>query len=388
LPLVSGGEARRYETPRTGTFVLFPYQSGNDGMGLIPAAEMSTRFPKAWSYLRRFERTLRDRENRKMDLDDRWWAYNYPKNLDKQHLPKLGVAQTVPALRVCVDTAGRFCFNNVRVNAILSADEDDLWYLLAVMNGRVANFVFRRIAKPKDGGWFEANKQFIAPLPVPRVTSEERAAVVSLAKLLLADHDRLRELTDRIGQLLSGGHLEDDPDYGDDWLIPSIGSRASIERAAPSDLLPRQRMAWVKAEQKRRRVGALQAVSSRLYPGVLLSVDRDVHGDIRVLADGAVLFGPLPIRPDDGDLLLAQWGHLLESTTVTESFDGERLARALLPVRRPRQAFVSQQIVDAQREASQVRARIAERDDEVNAVLYGLYGLSMDEITRIERESR
>jgi hypothetical protein len=39
--------------------------------------------------------------------------------------------------------------------------------------------VFRRIAKVKAGGFFEANRQFIAPLPIPPASREERAAVAA-----------------------------------------------------------------------------------------------------------------------------------------------------------------------------------------------------------------
>ena len=72
--------------------------------------------------------------------------------------------------------------NNVRVNGILTSGATDQMYLLGVLNGPVGDFVFRRIGKPKQGGWYEANKQFIAPLPdAERLAGSERRHCCSRA---------------------------------------------------------------------------------------------------------------------------------------------------------------------------------------------------------------
>ncbi len=189
-PLISGAEANRYVEPSTATYVLFPYTCAEDRATLISAQTLAERFPLAWAYLRSHERALRGRERGKMDRDDRWWGYNYPKNLVKQHLPKLVVAQTVPSLRVAYDESGRHCLNNVRVNAVFTQTPERAWFLLGVLNAPVADFIFRAIAKRKVGGYFEANKQFIAPLPIPTATAEQEAAVAARARRLQALHTR------------------------------------------------------------------------------------------------------------------------------------------------------------------------------------------------------
>ena len=79
-----------------------------------------------------------------MDRDHDWWGYVYPKNLDKHSRQKLIVAQTVPQMRVCADFDGSKYLNNVRVNGILNAAGCDMAFLLGVLNGAVADFVFRR----------------------------------------------------------------------------------------------------------------------------------------------------------------------------------------------------------------------------------------------------
>ena len=183
-PLVSGREAKRYVEPRTNMYLLFPYRIDQHGARLIPADEMAAVFPQAWRYLTSWEIKLRQRESGKMDHDDQWWAYNYPKNLDKQEIEKLIVAQTVPSLRMCNDSTSQLYLNNVRVNGIVPARDVSAWFLLGVLNGKVCDYVFRRTAKPKDGGWFEANRQFIAPLPIPRDNAETMQGVADRAQRL------------------------------------------------------------------------------------------------------------------------------------------------------------------------------------------------------------
>jgi hypothetical protein len=65
--------------------------------------------------LRSYEQVLRARENGKMNDDESWWGYNYPKNLDKQEIPKLIVPRLVPKLGCTVDETGSVYLDNVDV---------------------------------------------------------------------------------------------------------------------------------------------------------------------------------------------------------------------------------------------------------------------------------
>jgi len=186
-PLLSGDEAKRYAIQPSPRCLLFPYDDGAEPVRLIDRARLARDFPQTWSYLRACEPELRARENGAFD-DASWYRFGRNQNIDKQRLPKLGVAQTVPHLRVFFDAEAAYCFNNVRVNGILTETLDDGWFLLGVLNGKVADFVFRRIAKPKRGGYFEANKQFIAPLPIPKATAAQKREVAELARRLQKHH--------------------------------------------------------------------------------------------------------------------------------------------------------------------------------------------------------
>ena len=92
-------------------------------------------YPKAFKYLKDNESILRSREKNRMNTD-LWYGYNYPKNLDKQTVSKIGVAQTVSNLQCFLDKEGDFFLNNVRVNGIKPINENEINIkYLALHNG-------------------------------------------------------------------------------------------------------------------------------------------------------------------------------------------------------------------------------------------------------------
>ncbi len=199
--LISSEEVKRYIHPTTSTFLLYPYQSiENNYPTLIDRHTMETIYPKAWKYLKEHEVFLRERENKKMDKDDLWWGYNYPKNLDKQYRPKLCVAQTVQNLKLFFDNEGSYYLDNVRVNGILVENDESetLWFLLGVLNSSVLNYYFQKTAKPKNNGYYEANKQFIEPLPIPLVNEESKKLIIKISKDLTDLHTDLISVTNSV----------------------------------------------------------------------------------------------------------------------------------------------------------------------------------------------
>ena len=195
-PLVSGEGAKRYEEPKPGAYLLFPYERPPQGvMRLIPQQEMERRFPHAWAHLRTWEATLRGREKGKFD-DPSWWRFGRHQNLDKQDIPKLLAPRLIKHLRASFDARGRYYLDNVDVGGIIPSPGVDGAYLTAVLNGPVADFVFRRISKPFQNDFRSANRQFIAPLPIPNATAEQQAAIAAMSRELQAGWTRRRMLVD------------------------------------------------------------------------------------------------------------------------------------------------------------------------------------------------
>jgi hypothetical protein len=182
-PLASGVDVDRYACRPLQDLLLFPYVRDGGRMRLLTREELD-RLPLTLRYLQEHERTLRSRERGTMDHAG-WYGYVYPKSLGAHDRPKLGVAATVRRLEVAADPDGSVYFHNVRVNGILLEDGGpSIWTLLVLLNSMVLDWAFRRGAAVHANGYYAANKQFIAHLPIRVPMPEEAARLDELGRRL------------------------------------------------------------------------------------------------------------------------------------------------------------------------------------------------------------
>ena len=380
-PLVSGKDTKRYIEPTTDTYLLFPYIVAAGRATLISADRFATEYPLAWAYLRPWEEELRSRENNSFD-DDEWYRFGRHQNLAKQEIQKLIVAQTVPSLRLCMDSTARLYLNNVRVNGIVPARGVGAWYLLGVMNGKVCDYVFRRIAKPKDGGWFEANRQFIAPLPIPQGDPGTMEGVADEAQRLQALHTQRRDIVDEIDRRRSVLRKRSRPES---WLFPDLPRLEDLEAQAPSALDSEQRSGWAHQRFNEELDARHERLGKHLDPGVELTAEL-VSGELRFLIDGVVVVDRVFVDDEEGPFIAAQWKVLAATMSVTASNIGKRLSASLrrLAVAIDNPEAV-RQIIELEGQLDAVEVEIAYAETEINQRLYQLYALDDDDIRRIEQ---
>ncbi len=380
-PLVSGPEAKRYLNPETETFVLFPYDLSEARPRLFAPKEMLLRFPQAWSYILSNESELRRRENSNFD-DAKWYRFGRNQNIDKQELPKLIVAQTVPSLRICYDHTAAFYLNNVRVNGILTENPEDAWYLLGVMNAPVCDFVFRRTAKTKEGGYYEANKQFIAPLPIPHASPEQRAEVGLRARELQELHTHRRDTIAKLDQRLHSAQTTPIT-LQPDRLWSDIGTPATWKESpeAPAGLQGRALTAWAKERHAKALQERLDTLDALLQPGVAITVTNTEDELALHISGREVLrhFDRLHLP-----FTAAQWRHALRGINVTEAFNATRLLKLLLTLRTTTEDTLRDRILALDQEITTLDQTLATKESALNALIYQLYHLTPDEIAMVE----
>lgn len=311
-PLVSGVDAKRYQTPETNTFLLFPYSVSEGRASLIPAARMATEFPDAWAYLQGHEETLRAREGGKFNNDD-WYQFGRSQNIGKQNVEKIIVPRLVMSIACAVDPHGQYYLDNVDVGGVGAARNVSPWFLAAVMNAQAADFAFRRISKPFRGDFRSANKQFIAPLPIPKAPPEDQAALAQDAERLQVLHDQRRQALADIAGRMGAVRIRPRPV---EWLFPGLSDLDELKDQAPKRLIGTDRRAWAK-ERLAKEIEACHAtLCEHLRPGVPLAAEL-VRGELRFLIDGIPAItgifpptrrGPLPAgamvghgQPNRGD---------------------------------------------------------------------------------------
>jgi hypothetical protein len=347
-------------------------------MKLIEPSDFQFRFPRAWAYLTTYEKVLRAREKNKMNTPN-WYAYNYPKNLDKQDKQKLLVPRLVQDLSCSFDYEGKLFLDNVDVGGVTAASKVDPYFLLAAMNGPVANFGFRRISKPFQNGYWSANKQFIAPLPIPRADAKAQKAVGARAKDLQERWTRRRDLlTDAAARLSVLGRAKNTTR----WLWPDLPEHDALLADTPKKLHKKER-----SDLADKRFDELEEARIELLQGVLnaggqLSASFD-GGELKLLSGGAVVLDKIFLDAPEGKLAVAYWQYFVLSKSQRDAASfSAHLRRVPLGPETPaaRQFITKVAALVAETEAIRIKER------EMNEVLYGLYNLSSNERILIEKD--
>lgn len=261
------------------------------------------------------------------------------------------------------------------VGGVEIADNEDLFFIAGILNSPAANFVFRRISKPFRGSYLSANKQFIAPLPIPPATEEERAAVAGKAKALQGVHTARRDTLEKIARRLSSARTRNKPET---WLFSDLKTKRDLIHDAPVRLDPDKKREWAEQRYHLDLAARYDAISARLLPGASLSAAFN-DGELSVAIDGVAIIDRIFVDVVEGEFVVAQWKLLAATFTVTEKTDGKKLANALRRLVVADNPALVQQIIALEAELSALEARIAGQESEINALIYRLYGLTKAE---------
>lgn len=377
-PLVSGPEAKRFIDPATDTYLLFPYLVDAEGARLWTSEEMAEQYPRAWEYLRRFERELRRREAKAFD-DQAWYRFGRNQNIDKQETSKLFVSQLVAGMRVSFDEQGDYYANNVRVNCIIPRRNG--WYLLGALNSPITNYIFKWLGKPKVNNYYEANKQFIAPLPIPAANDDDTAEVARIARALQAGYTERARLRTALKERIDRVAVRPRPA---EWLLPGVQVKAAIEADAPRLIPDRDRRGWADRRQKEQIEAALAQIDDAI------SLDSRIEaafedGELMLRVDGTPVCRGIYLEDQTGAFLAAQWQVAALGFEPTGKGNAKRLTDALRKVGDEAPPALRDQIIDRQARLLALAGELRALEAELHTITVRLYGLTPEERRLVER---
>lgn len=281
-----------------------------------------------------------------------------------------------------MDNSGDFFLDNVDVNGVLVEDQSDLFFLCGILNAPVANFVWRRISKPFQHDYRSANKQFIAPLPIPNATPEQKSQVAEKAKNLQSLHTRRRDLLLMIDKRLDSDQCADDKrDEG--WFWSDVKPQAELKNDAPAELTGKERTAWANTEREKKLAARLETITALLRPGATLDATEE-FGELQFLADGVAIIKGIFVEEAEAAFIAAQWRQKARRTNVTEKFTAQKLIGSLLKLRKTNNPAIREQLLQIDTEIQTLDKKIAQAEAEMNQLTYQLYGLTKDEILLVE----
>ncbi|MGD1087020.1 MAG: N-6 DNA methylase, partial [Verrucomicrobiota bacterium] len=178
--------------------VLFPYKLAKGDAELLSEKELAKKFPLAWDYLKKNEKELRAREHGKFS-EKGWWQL-YPKNLQCWENPKILAPYMVQELSAYYDEGSSY-FVNVTTGGFGLRFGSPMMdkYVTGLLNSRLLDAFLKHISTNFRGGYFAANKQFLAKLPIKQIdpTSKrevklEREIVERVDAIQNAHRDRMK----------------------------------------------------------------------------------------------------------------------------------------------------------------------------------------------------
>ena len=390
-PLISGDENDRYTDPDKSLFIMFPYDKNGN---LFTHTYFRSEFPLAYGYLHRFREELEKREalltkegdyQRSASGDvvkapfagENWFAFSRNQNLEKQSLAKILISGTATEIEGAADQFGTTAANDKRVYTVIPKSEENLWWLLGVLNGPVATWVMRKISRPKANGYFDIEKQFLKFIPVPPANTKEQAEVARGARMLQRLHTERRDVLDRLERRLDGVRRRARP-YS--FLFPAIAEPADREADAPAG---EDAGKWAKRTHDEEIAAAIAAIEDELHPDVALEA-LFADGELRLLGDGAPLIGGVFLDEDEGPFIAAQWNAVANGFTPGGRSTAKKLVDVLRRLIVTDNDALRGQVIGLQDDVRRLDGEIDTAEATMNDLLAKLYGLKPAERAMVE----
>lgn len=191
-PFIKGNEVSKYEPLDNQYYVFFPYEK--DGKG-VTEEYIKTNLPKTYAYLQHFETEIRGREKGRMDIEEGWFLYIYPKSLTRFPFPKIMSREISLGCNMTYDEKGEF-YHNTKVYSFVKNEKfavDDKFYL-GILNSQLMWFFLKNTGSEYRGGYFVFKTNYLKPFPLPAIP-ENPNVMIDKVNAILSLHKDLQAVS-------------------------------------------------------------------------------------------------------------------------------------------------------------------------------------------------
>ena len=162
----------------TNTYVIFPYDVTEEENEAIQFSDFSERFPLTGEYLNRHKADII--ANVETCKDDEYWHHFTRVQNHKAIYPKVLIPMTAnDTFATITQNPLNYCDNaNMFFVDIPNKSGNNLYAVASIINSTLFSVCARSIANPQQNGYFKFNKQFIEPIPFPKVNYENNPKLV------------------------------------------------------------------------------------------------------------------------------------------------------------------------------------------------------------------
>lgn len=186
-PFLLGKDVQRYCHLSTNRYVFFPYKIVNGTAELVTLDEIRTQYPRTYEYIIDHESIFKARENGKAGKMVHWYAYIYPKNLNKFEQPKL-TSMEICANHPNVTLNQNNLYHTTKAYSWVKKDStsESYEYLLAIANSKLLWWFLKITGDTLQGDARTFKTNYLNPFPLPAfITAETNRDVADKVKNVL-----------------------------------------------------------------------------------------------------------------------------------------------------------------------------------------------------------
>jgi hypothetical protein len=208
-PFLTGRDIRRYEAPKAEKYVIFLSRSWiraqiqahiQNHETICDASDwLHTHYPAVMNYLAQYKDHLMPKpkghvgewQGRKAG-HYQWYELQDPIDYYLEfEKPKIMWGNLAQSPKFTFDKIGAYICAPAN---ILCTDENELYYLLGVLNSDVTKYVMNSIGATRQGGFIEYKPMYVSKISIPPASEGERARLIGLVQKQLALHAELASL--------------------------------------------------------------------------------------------------------------------------------------------------------------------------------------------------
>ena len=189
-PLLKGEDVHRYMPLSTDRFVIFPYDLSTGKAELFTESQISSLFPKGYSYLKECETELRGREKGRFN-NDKWYMFGRGQGLNYGGIPKLLAPEISLGGNFSYDKNGHF-YSTTTVYGYIRKENIRITYetLLAIMNSRLCWWFLKNTGTVLANGYFRYKPAYLFPFPIPKIEETEDRRIQEMVNKLQVSEEK------------------------------------------------------------------------------------------------------------------------------------------------------------------------------------------------------
>ncbi len=182
-PLLKGEDIHRYDDIKTDRCVIFPYKLEKTGVTLYEEKIIAELFPLGYKYLKSYEEVLRGRENGRLNTDNYWYRYIYPKNLMLYQCEKLVAPEISLGGNFAYDRKGHF-YHTTTVYGYIKKDNIEISYetLMAILNSQICWWYLSNTGTVLANGYSRYKPAYLKGFPIPLISSRMDEKIQDILK--------------------------------------------------------------------------------------------------------------------------------------------------------------------------------------------------------------